>query len=59
MQAKWDLWHAQRTRDRRPKVKAIPKLVATRGFNRREEPACGRLFRGIVFNDLQHRVISL
>jgi addiction module HigA family antidote len=30
LQAKWDLWHALRTRDRRPKVKALPKLAETR-----------------------------
>jgi addiction module HigA family antidote len=30
LQAKWDLWHALRTRDRRPKVKALPKLAAPR-----------------------------
>ncbi len=30
LQAKWDLWHALRTRGQRPKVKALPKLAATR-----------------------------
>jgi addiction module HigA family antidote len=30
LQAKWDLWHALRGRDRRPKVKALPKLAAMR-----------------------------
>jgi addiction module HigA family antidote len=30
LQAKWDLWHALRARDRRPKVKALPKLAAMR-----------------------------
>jgi addiction module HigA family antidote len=30
LQAKWDLWHARRTRGQRPKVKALPKLAATR-----------------------------
>ena len=28
LQAKWDLWHALRTRGRRPRVKALPKVPA-------------------------------
>ena len=28
LQAKWDLWHALRSRGRRPKVKALPQLAA-------------------------------
>ena len=27
LQAKWDLWHALRTRGQRPKVKALPKTA--------------------------------
>jgi addiction module HigA family antidote len=30
LQAKWDLWHAQRARGQRPKVKALPKFAAAR-----------------------------
>ena len=27
LQAKWDLWHAQRARGRRPKVRALPRTA--------------------------------